>query len=266
MAFKSSGSGGGFVSKGSGGGFKAKVTSGVSETPIVTSGLILHLDAGNPSSYPGSGTTWTDLSGNGNTATLYGSPTYSSADGGSINFGTSNSTASKYALVNLNSGLRPSTTFTEAAWVKLPAGADGIRVVTAVQYGSGGTNSYALFMLGGNALYGLANTTGSDNFWTPGNITLNTWQYISHIYDGTNQKLYVNGVQLGSSWPTTGTQVYDLSNTKLTIGMNYDGPGYDAGINGNELGNLSVVQFYDRALNQLEISQNFNATKSRYGL
>ena len=53
---------------------------------IVTDGLVLALDAGNPKSYPGSGTTWTDLSGNGNNGTLTNGPTYSSANGGSIVF------------------------------------------------------------------------------------------------------------------------------------------------------------------------------------
>ena len=51
---------------------------------IVRSGLVLHLDAARPASYPGSGTTWTDLSGQGNNGTLTNGPTYSSANGGSI--------------------------------------------------------------------------------------------------------------------------------------------------------------------------------------
>jgi uncharacterized delta-60 repeat protein len=60
---------------------------GISYNPrIVTDGLVLALDAANPKSYPGSGTTWTDLSGNGNTGTLTNGPTYSSANGGSIAF------------------------------------------------------------------------------------------------------------------------------------------------------------------------------------
>lgn len=148
----------------------------------------------------------------------------------------------------------------------MPSGAAGLRVFTSVQKGSGGTNSYVLFTLSGNALYGLANTTGSDDYQTTGNVALNTWLYLVHTYDGANQRLYVNGVQLGAPWSTTGAQVYDLSNTKFAIGMNYDGPGYDAGISGNELGNLSVIQFYGRALSDAEIMYNFNVDKARYGL
>ena len=53
---------------------------------IITSGLILNLDAGNVASYPGSGTTWTDLSGNGNNGTLINGPTFNSSNGGSILF------------------------------------------------------------------------------------------------------------------------------------------------------------------------------------
>jgi hypothetical protein len=51
---------------------------------LVTDGLVLNLDAGDPRSYPGSGTSWTDLSGNGNTGTLTNGPTYNNANGGTL--------------------------------------------------------------------------------------------------------------------------------------------------------------------------------------
>ena len=57
----------------------------------VTAGLLFHLDAGNASSYPGSGTTMTDLAGSGITTTLYNSPTYNSANGGYLMFTPSSS-------------------------------------------------------------------------------------------------------------------------------------------------------------------------------
>lgn len=51
---------------------------------IVSEGLVLYLDAANSKSYSGTGTTWTDLSGNSNNATLVNGPTYSSLNGGGI--------------------------------------------------------------------------------------------------------------------------------------------------------------------------------------
>jgi hypothetical protein len=61
---------------------------------IVTDGLILSLDAANNKSYPRSGTTWNDLSGNGNNGTLVNGPTFSSANGGSIVFDGTNDVVS----------------------------------------------------------------------------------------------------------------------------------------------------------------------------
>lgn len=57
---------------------------------IVTNGLVLYLDAANQKSYPGSGTTWTDLSGNGNTGTLTNGPTFSANNNGGIVFDGAN--------------------------------------------------------------------------------------------------------------------------------------------------------------------------------
>ena len=67
---------------------------------IVTDGLALCLDAANSKSYPGSGSTWTDLSGNGNNATLTNGPTYSSANGGSIVFDGVNDYVAPTGLTN----------------------------------------------------------------------------------------------------------------------------------------------------------------------
>ena len=84
---------------------------------IVTDGLVLALDAGNTKSYPGSGTTWTDLSGRGNTGTLTNGPTYSSANGGSIVFDGTNDHVTMSG--NNISGLSAETTdFSICIWVK----------------------------------------------------------------------------------------------------------------------------------------------------
>jgi hypothetical protein len=80
---------------------------------IITSGLLLNLDAGNTASYPGTGTTWTDLSGNGYNGTLTNGPTYSSSNGGTIVFDGTNDVASFGNILNI--GL---SSWTMSCWVK----------------------------------------------------------------------------------------------------------------------------------------------------
>ena len=82
---------------------------------IITQGLVLALDAADRNSYPGSGTTWTDLSGNGNTGTLTNGPTYNSANGGSIVFDGSND----YVNFSYNSSLNiGGLNITLSSWVR----------------------------------------------------------------------------------------------------------------------------------------------------
>ena len=101
----------------------------ISSSSIVTSGLVLNLDATNPASYPGSGTTWTDISGSGNNATITNG-SYDSANGGSIAF--NGTTTGVYYTVIANSG-----DFTCEIWAKQ----------TSANYGSammfGGSNYFS---------------------------------------------------------------------------------------------------------------------------
>jgi hypothetical protein len=64
---------------------------------IVTNGLVLSLDAADKNSYPGSGTVWSDLSGNNNNNTLVATPTFSSANGGSLVF---NNNVGNWRVIN----------------------------------------------------------------------------------------------------------------------------------------------------------------------
>ena len=80
---------------------------------IIVDGLILHLDAGNSSSYSGSGTTWTDLSGEGNNGTLVNGTSYTSDDGGSLVFDGTND------YVNLGAVQINTAAGTIGMWIKL---------------------------------------------------------------------------------------------------------------------------------------------------
>ena len=248
--------------RGSGGGLNLK-SSPSSSPPITTLGLSLYLDAGNTSSYPGSGTTWLDLSGNNNTATLF-NPSFSPLDGGYIDFG-SDFYSNRYATVNLNSSLRPTTGLTQACWAKLNR-LDNLMVAMAIQYGTESTNSYALYTIGGS-WHALVNTGTAIETYNGPALTSLTWSYITHTYDGSFQKTYINGVEITDvRTPSAGTIIYNSNNTKFTIGSNFDGSGYDVGPSGRGFGGMGELHFYNRPLSDSEILSNFNNTKSRYGL
>ena len=109
---------------------------GLGHSPsVVTSGLVLALDAGNTKSYPGTGTTWTDLSGNSNTGTLISSPTFSSVNGGSLTFNGSTNYVDCGNATNLQL-----YTGTIAAWIKASSGNSSYRGIIVKQ------NAWALFV------------------------------------------------------------------------------------------------------------------------
>jgi hypothetical protein len=228
---------------------------------IVTDGLVLHLDAGNSRSYPGSGTSWVDLSRNGNNGTLGAStaaPTFNNFNGGSFTWDSGD-------IVTVPmSGLRPTSSITQAAWVYITNNVG--QVFIGSQYGTSTNNSYALWIDSANNWTAGVNISGTFNYQLHNaTITLNTWYYFAHTYNGSNQILYINGTQV-RSWATTGTIAYDTNNTLLAIGNDWNGGGYNTGASIGIQGRLSIIKIYNRALSAAEIRQNYNATKGRFGL
>lgn len=227
---------------------------------IVKDGLVLHLDAANYKSYPGSGTVWSDRSGFGNNGTLTNGPTFNSANGGSIVFDGSND----YINVN-SSNLKPTNGITQEFWIKAAARAT---VFMGLQYGSSTNNSYALWWgeYGTNTWQGGVNIGGTfyilsaTSTW-PNNV----WCHYVHTYDGSTQKLYFNGNLLNSE-NRTGLIAYDVLNTTTTVGCDFNGSGYNNGIVSPILGSIGSTRIYNRGLSEFEIKQNFNATRRRFGL
>jgi hypothetical protein len=154
----------------------------VSITCFSNSGLVLHLDAGNPASYPGSGTTWNDLSGNGSHVTLT-STTYNAASGGSIAF---NGTSS-YADFNANIG--NTNVVTVDMWVRTNSIANGMYF---------GFNIYDALVIDGSIGF---NTANSDQYGMTSSKVRElgiegAWRHLVFVmYSGskTNNKIYVNG-------------------------------------------------------------------------
>ena len=128
----------------------------------ITNGLVLYLDAANKKSYPGSGATWTDLSGNSNTGTLTNGPTFSAANMGSILFDGTND----YVDCGNNSSLQI-TQGTISAWVKSTTNDSTFRgiIVKATNYGLFIKNGYLVTYDWGNVVERASTTSIIDGNW-----------------------------------------------------------------------------------------------------
>ena len=193
---------------------------GLSHSPnIVADGLVLCLDAANPRSYPGSGSSWLDLSGNGNNCSLNVSPTFISRQGGFLVFDGSN-----YGSITRTNSLSPSSELTQEIFISQDTNAG--QVYIGLQYGTSSQNSYALWY-DGNSWNGLIrNSSGMVIQQYPVVPSINSWYHLVHTYDGFNQKIYVNGL-LKKQDVTTGSIVYDQNNTEITINCDNNGAGYN---------------------------------------
>jgi len=225
---------------------------------IVTNGLVLNLDAANPRSYapPFNGTAWTDLSGVGNNVTLINGPVYSSDKGGFITFDGTNDYGS---ISNQTSMLTP--TFTICSYVNAVSFLNAVvftrenaRLNLGISYG--GSQGAYFFIRGSN--YPTAEFNGVQQSY---NFQLNTWYHVTFIVDipGNNYKMYVNGSQIWSSNAVLGT---DFQNPGVSgvIASRYGGSSNNANIR------LGSFYFYNRALSAIEVLQNFNATRTRFGI
>jgi len=218
-----------------------------STSDIVTNGLALNLDAGNLASYPGSGTIWTDLSGNGNNGTLNGGVTYNPANGGVMAFDG----ASGYVNIPNSSSILPSTgnISTLSCFKALATGVDGGSIILNKE------SEYELSAGGGNIDYAFR-----PNWAWVGATSFNVSQFycVAVTYDQSYQRMYINGTQVYSA-PLSGA-IGNLFSNDLRIGAR-GAPGL-AGAFFN--GQIATVQIYNRALSAAEVQQNFNAFSSRY--
>ena len=241
--------------------FLATRTQTITIAPDIVTGSILYLDAGNVSSYPGSGTTWTDTVG-GKVFTLAGSPslpTYNSSNGGYLNFNASaghHATATSFASIL--------STYTIEVWHLFTGTSTG---AAPVLFGEA-RSSYSNFMMG---------TTGGvtsplkiqGGFWNgawqqgttnPGDYfqPSNGWYQFVNTYDGSNIKFYANNILQLTKTPS------DFTIARSGLGLNIMRR-QDAA-NNHWGGGVSIIRVYDTALDSTQITQNYNAQKSRFGL
>jgi hypothetical protein len=223
---------------------------------IVTSGMVLNLDAGYVPSYPKTGTTWSDLSGNNNNGTLVNGPTFNSANGGSIFFdGTDDG-----ADIPTNATLQPPNSLTLESAFKISSFTNGLYIIAYGGQVPGSFIKYGFRLQTSGGVAGYMNTNGTIVYYASGiNIVLNTWIYATMTYDGTSSKIYING-SLANTAAITGPIDYNAygSPYSLSIGRKSQFEG------GYVSANVSLVNIYNRALSATEVLQNYNAYQSRF--
>jgi hypothetical protein len=228
---------------------------GVSGGPniIRDSSLVLELDAADRNSYPGSGTTWRDLTANNNSGSLVNGPTFSSANLGSIIFDGSND------YVNLGTFINQGTIDrTYSVWFKATSlpGAMGRIISFPNDDTSTDTPAFTLGILANGTLEAGIGGTPYNGYRANIPYTLNTWVNILATVVTKTMTLYLNSVSLGSN---TSTGIVS-SNPIGYLGR------YNNQYGQYLTGQISSVQIYNRALLATEVLQNYNALKSRFNL
>lgn len=219
----------------------------------ISDSLLLDFDFAKQYSYPGTGNTMYNLAGSGNTATLLNSPTYSSTSPGYMSFDGTNDyvESSNFSSVG-------TTYLTLNIWFYKPSSwASAYKKLAII----GGNHNTSLYMSEGPGpvfYFGLG-LSGSGQISVEANSmpAVNQWHMVTGTWDGSNVKLYIDGALektlAGSgSYPST----WDTSTFKIGYGY---GSEYFTGY-------ISQVQLYNRALSANEVLQQFNATRTRYGL
>ena len=223
----------------------------VNALPPVRNGLVMELDAGQRSSYPGTGNTWYDLSGNSLNGTLTNGPTFAGLGASSsIVFDRSND----YVLVGDSSLLSNFTGMTVEVIVKYTTTNDQI-FVQKWNYALG-NDGYTLELLS-SAIVGACYSAGSSYLAVSvSNYPINNIYHIVFTLNGSTQTMYINGVLVSTN---SGGSVPITAGKNLMIGQRSSAGTYFGG-------NNYLTKFYNRGLSAYEVKQNFDFYRTRYNI
>ena len=232
---------------------------------IVTSGLVLALDAANKVSYPGTGTGWYNLSGTIHSGSLKNGTTFSGGYGGSI---TTDGIDDYVNLGNASSIRMGSGDFTISTWVKIltQTGTATFKGVIASKNAAAAAAGYGFYWNNSvnKFLWSTGNGTSSSEIFTTNTWSslVNTWANIVMIRQSgatNNGHFYINGVYESLSSAATVLNVDTTTNMTIGNAADFYSLYWFTGTYG-------ITQIYNRALSATEILQNYNATKTRFGL
>jgi hypothetical protein len=223
---------------------------------IVSDKLVFYLDAGSPNSYfDKTGLTWKNISGYTNDGTLINGPTYNSSNGGAIVFDGTNDYASFPNSTNLDnqkitmeSWVYPNNTLSQQGFV--------------FEKGQVNTQYSNFFYTDGYFYFRIIGLSSQDlSVVSSTCMTANAWNHIVCTYETGIKTIYTNGNQVAQVTGLTGT--ISTNTTGIFLGAYYNGPGNQAFyLNGR----IAVSRVYSKALSLSEVKQNFNASKTRFGL
>ena len=228
---------------------------------IIDSGLIIALDAANPLSYPGSGTAWNDISGNGYNVTLVNGITYQATTGsGVLSFDGTDDQAYTNATLNWSGDFSLGLWVNASRWQD-PSSACGGNNASFLEAANGYWNMWGLeASSGGPSFFTYYNTSygGVGMGFGLNGSNLNQWHYLFVSYRDLGQcYTFTDGVQQGSQ--ISPGSINPIDNLRIGYYSQHCGPG-------RPIAKFGRIEVYNRALTQDEVLQNYNVTKGRYGL
>jgi len=219
---------------------------------LITDGIIFMVDGGNSASYPGSNTPWYDISGNANTGILTNGANYSTDGNGSINFDGNNDYVD--FSDSTSTIMLPTSGLTISAWFKTSTANRWLVDKSVGTIGSG----YCLIGSGAGTLFFFVNSVSVN---TSNTVTGGTWLNVVGTWTRSTQMvIYRNAVAEGSR------------TTSVPASINNPSYAMQIGTRSRTFredfwnGQIAQVIFYNRALLADEVTQNFNATRPRFGV
>ena len=235
--------------------FAASTAATAITSSIVTSGLVFNLQTA-----PSSGATWTDATGNGYNATLQGTPTYTGSFGGGIKLNNDDNNGTDYISVPYN--ISASTVTVEVVASFNPTSFWG--VIWSNEFYNSDAGYFAYMDSSTTLNYGKPTSESSKTI-----TASNAVRHWTFVINGTQHSLYLNGSQVGTTDTVSIQTLFTSNNFYFGARHTNEGTGFTDVLNNSNSALQPVfyqMRLYNKALSGAEITQNYNAIKSTYGI